>query len=40
MDFNKVDLFLLRLQEFNYIIDVVHGYKQEAQYMSVYLCLP
>jgi len=40
MDFPKVDLFLLRWQQFNYIVDVIHDYKQETQSMSVFLCLP
>jgi hypothetical protein len=39
MGFPKVDLILILWQEFNYIVDVIHDYKQEAQSMSVYLCL-
>jgi len=38
MGFREVDVFLLRWQEFNYIVDVIHDYKQEVQRMSVYVC--
>jgi len=40
MDFPKVDLFLLLWQVFNYVVDVIRDCKEEAQIMSVYLCLP
>jgi hypothetical protein len=38
MNIPKVDLFLLRWQEFNYIVDVIHDYEQEARSMSIYAC--